>query len=73
MSASAVAFSPDSNFALTGSGDNTARLWDLTKDPIISKEIKGHTNRVRAVVFSPDRPVCFNRIRRSYRALWKIE
>ena len=51
----AATFSCDGQFALTGSMDNTARLWDLTKSPITSQELTGHTSFVTSVAFSPNR------------------
>ena len=50
----AAAFSPNGHFALTGSTDCTARLWDLTQSPITSQELSGHTDWVIAVAFSQD-------------------
>ena len=49
-----VTFSPNGRFALTGSDDTTARLWDVTKSPVTSSELIGHTGLVRSVAFSPD-------------------
>jgi len=49
---SAVAFSPDGKQLLTGSVDNTARLWDIQGNLI--KELTGHQGLVWAVAFSPD-------------------
>ena len=49
-----VAFSPDGKFALTGSSDHTARLWNLVKSPITSQELIGHTDRIRSVACSPN-------------------
>lgn len=47
-----VAFSPDGNTVLTGSRDNTARLWDLQGNTL--KIFKGHTGPVTSIAFSKD-------------------
>jgi WD40 repeat protein/serine/threonine protein kinase len=48
-----VAFSPDGRRVLTGSFDNTARVWDAeTGQPIVL--LSGHTDRVISAAFSPD-------------------
>ena len=39
---------------MTGSVDHTARLWDLTKSPATSQELRGHTDFIEAIAFSPD-------------------
>ena len=49
---SSVAFSPDGQHILTGSEDNTAKLWDLSGRELQS--FSGHTSYVRSVAFSPD-------------------
>ena len=49
-----VAFSPDGHFALTGSRDHTACLWDLTKSPITTQRLTGHRDWIRSVAFSPN-------------------
>jgi WD40 repeat protein len=49
----AVAFSPDGTRVLTGSGDNTARLWDAATGRAVAT-LAGHTYAVTAVAFSPD-------------------
>lgn len=48
-----VAYAPDGQTALTGSDDQTARLWDL----VTSREIRrfeGHSNAVHSVAISVD-------------------
>ena len=49
---SSVAFSPDGKLVLTGSEDNTAKLWDLNGRKIQS--FSGHDTTVISVAFSPD-------------------
>ena len=49
-----VAFSPDGKHIVSGSGDNTLRLWNAnTGDPI--RTFTGHADAVNSVAFSPDR------------------
>jgi len=47
-----VALSRDGQKILTGSYDQTAKLWDLNGKEI--RTFSGHSNEVRAVAFSPD-------------------
>ena len=48
-----VAFSPDSRRCATGSGDNTARVWEVeTGRPL--RILRGHSGWVQQVAFSPD-------------------
>ena len=51
-----VAISPDGRWLVTGSQDNTARLWDLTaKDPAAAPIIlRGHEGWIRCLAISPD-------------------
>jgi len=50
---SGVAFSPDGNMAITGSGDRTVKLWDLTSGEEM-RTFTGHQHWVSSVTFSPD-------------------
>jgi len=48
-----VAFSPDGKAVITGSHDNTARLWDAATGEPIGAPL-AHKDAVRAVAFSPN-------------------
>ena len=50
---SAVAMSPDSRHALSGSGDRLLRLWDLRTGQLL-RTFTGHEDEVCAVAVSPD-------------------
>jgi WD40 repeat protein len=50
----AVAFAPDGERLLTGTGFGAVHLWDAeTGKPVLV--LKGHQSRVSSVAFSPDR------------------
>ena len=48
-----VAVSPDGSSVLTGSADNTARLWDLNTASVV-QVFEGHEAAINAVAFAPD-------------------
>ncbi|KAH6712682.1 putative WD-repeat protein [Leptodontidium sp. MPI-SDFR-AT-0119] len=48
-----IAFSPDGKQVVSGSGDETMRLWDAATGAAL-QTLEGHTNWVRSVTFSPD-------------------
>ena len=48
-----LAFSPDGGKLISGSFDDTARIWDVKTAETIH-ELKGHADEIYAVVFSPD-------------------
>ncbi|MDM8554485.1 caspase family protein [Desulfococcaceae bacterium HSG7] len=49
----ALAFSPDSRRLISGSGDKTARIWDVTTGKALHT-LSGHTDFIYAAAFSPD-------------------
>ena len=53
MIVNAVAFSPDGQTVLSGSGDNTLKLWETSSGQLL-QTLTGHQDWVTAVAFSPD-------------------
>ncbi|CAG7854448.1 COMPASS-like H3K4 histone methylase component WDR5B {ECO:0000303/PubMed:19567704} Short=AtWDR5B {ECO:0000303/PubMed:19567704} [Serendipita indica DSM 11827] len=49
-----VAFSPDGSRIVSGSWDQTIRLWDAETSQSLGEPLRGHTGPVTAVAFSPD-------------------
>ena len=49
-----VAFSPDGRRIVSGSTDNTLRLWDANTGKAIGAPLQGHGGLVNSVAFSPD-------------------
>jgi len=52
-SVSSVAFSPDGKQVVSGSDDQTVRLWDAAMG-VPLQTLEGHTGSVTSVAFSPD-------------------
>jgi WD40 repeat protein len=48
-----VAVSPDGTSIVSGSVDNTVRVWDASTGAVL-RTLEGHTNSVTSVAFSPD-------------------
>ena len=48
-----VAFSPNGQLVLSGSEDNTIRVWDVATGETVNA-LRGHGSSVRACAFSPD-------------------
>ena len=57
LSITAVAFSSDGRFALTGSYDRTLRVWDLDANELVDTLYPPHDGIVYAVVAARDRPL----------------
>ncbi|KAJ6541298.1 WD40-repeat-containing domain protein [Mycena sp. CBHHK59/15] len=49
-----VAFSPDGRRIVSGSSDNTIRIWDADTQMQVGEALQGHSGSVRSVAFSPD-------------------
>src|SRR6202044_3153049 len=48
-----VMFSQDGSRVVSGSDDNTVRIWNTTTDEV-EAELKGHTDSVTSVAFAQD-------------------
>ncbi|CAG7846463.1 SubName: Full=Related to WD40-repeat protein (Notchless protein) {ECO:0000313/EMBL:CCA66915.1} [Serendipita indica DSM 11827] len=53
-SVKSVAFSPDGRRVVSGSDDNTVRLWDVETSKAIGRPLHGHNWSVNSVAFSPN-------------------
>ena len=49
-----VAFSPDGSKIISGSNDETIRVWDASTGIEMLPPFRGHDGRVNSVTFSPD-------------------
>jgi len=49
-----VAYSPDGRYIVSGSSDNTIRIWDAKTGASVGDLLKGHTAWVRSVIYSSD-------------------
>src|SRR5258708_3264177 len=49
-----VAYSPDGQHIVSGSSDNTIRIWDAETGAPVGEPLKGHTSQVQSVAYSPD-------------------
>ncbi|KIM73369.1 hypothetical protein PILCRDRAFT_15275 [Piloderma croceum F 1598] len=53
-SVSSVAFSPDGQQIVSGSSDQTVRVWDVKMGELTAGSWEGHTGWVSSVAFSPN-------------------
>ncbi len=68
----AVAITRDGRFAVSGSWDNTLRLWNLATGKCL-QVFKGHTNYVTAVTIMPDRQFAISGSRDRTLRLWNLK
>ena len=68
---SSVAVLPDNTFIVTGSDDNTARIWDA-KSGAARAVLKGHQKTVRSVAVSPDGAFIVTGSNDTSARIWKV-
>ena len=73
QSVQSVAFSRDGKRIVSGSGDNTVRLWDGATGKPIGEPLKGHSFSVDSVAFSPDGKRIVSGSGDSTIRLWDVE
>jgi WD40 repeat protein/serine/threonine protein kinase len=67
-----VAFSPNGKLAISGSEDNTIRVWDVATGDAV-KALRGHGSSVRSCVFSPDGNLVLSGGEDQSIRLWNVE
>jgi WD40 repeat protein len=67
-----VAYSPDSKYVLTGSGDSTTTLWDAHSGAKV-RTLSGQTDVVTSVAFSPDASTVLTGSDDTTAILWNVQ
>jgi len=67
-----VAFAPDGNSILSGSGDGTLKLWNTNTGEII-RTFQGHTVNVYSVAFAPDGNTALSGSNDNTLKLWNVK
>ncbi|KIN98727.1 hypothetical protein M404DRAFT_61478, partial [Pisolithus tinctorius Marx 270] len=68
-----VAFSPDGKRIVSGSWDETVRVWDVEGGVQIGSPLEGHTSYVNSVAFSPDGKKIVSGSRDKTVRFWDVE
>ncbi|AFY51050.1 hypothetical protein Nos7524_5331 [Nostoc sp. PCC 7524] len=66
-----VAFNPDSQTLVSGSGDKTIKLWNVRRGKLL-QTFTGHSNSVVSVAFNPDGQTLASGSRDSTIKLWDV-
>ncbi len=66
-----MAFSPDGRRALSGSDDNTVRLWEVDTGRSL-RVLEGHSDRVWSVAFGPDGSYAFSAADNGVMRVWDL-
>ncbi|WP_010585257.1 WD40 domain-containing protein [Schlesneria paludicola] len=66
-------FSPEGDLVVTGSWDNTAKIWDARTGHSIRKLENGHTSLINTAVFSPDGNFILTASDDGTAKLWDVE
>ncbi|CCA75214.1 related to WD40-repeat protein (notchless protein) [Serendipita indica DSM 11827] len=69
----AVGFSPDGSQIVSGSWDNTIRLWDAATGQAVGEPLRGHEGAVNTIGFSPDGPQIVSGSINNTIQLWNTE
>ena len=67
-----VAFSPDWQYLVSASDDNTIIVWSVSPNNIV-KHLRGHSNRVKYAAFSPDGRYIVSASDDSTIRIWNVE
>ena len=68
-----VAFSPNGSRIISGSADNTARVWDAHTGNPVTEPLVGHSDQVMAVTFSPHSTMVVSASRDETIRMWDAE
>lgn len=68
-----ASFSPDGKMIVTGSWDNSAKVWDTQTGQVIRKLEGGHTSFINTATFSPDGQTILTASDDGTAKLWSVE